>query len=415
MPITGRGKDMKTIAMPRVLVLTAILGAAAGAGAGEAPAPDQGGQASASCAAGGGFLPAPARFRSVEPGPDGRVTFRICAPQATEVRVTSSDMPEAIPFGRNGPAGLPMTRDATGLWSATTSVAVAPDNYRYSFVVNGVNVPDPLATTFSRERVGTQSTLEVPGEAGEFQSYDPAVPHGMVSEFEYWSQTLGTKRRAHVYTPPGYLRGSTRYPVLYLVHGAGDSDDSWTSTGHAHYILDNLLAAGKARPMIIVMPFGHTPDRANAPGMLGNTDFGDDLHKDLIPAIEKNFRTLDRPASRAMAGLSMGGAHTLQFGLTHPEAFHYVGIFSMGLGMGGNQEDVARYEQANADALARSARDMKLVYYAMGKDDFLYGTVAPTRAMLDRQKIRHVYSETGGGHTWINWRRYLADLLPRLF
>ena len=117
----------------------------------------------------------------------------------------------------------------------------------------------------------------------------------------------------------------------------------------------------------------------------------------------------------AIFGLSMGGAHTIQFGLTHPEAFRYIGIFSMGLGMGGNEEDVKRYEQANAAALARSAKEMKLVYYAMGKDDFLYGTVAPTRAMLDRQKIRHVYNESGGGHTWINWRRYLEDLLPRLF
>lgn len=363
----------------------------------------------------GGFLPGPARFNSVETGADGRVTFRICAPDATDVRVTSSDMTDAIPFGRGGPAGLVLTKDATGLWSGTTAVPVAPDNYRYTFAVNGVTVPDPAATTFSRERTGTQSTLEVPGAAGRFQSYDAAIPHGLVSEFEYWSKSLGAKRRAHVYTPPGYFRSSARYPVLYLVHGAGDSDDSWTSTGHAHYILDNLIAAGKAKPMIIVMPAGHTPERSGGPGMLGNTDFGDDLHKELIPQIDANFRTLKSADRRAMAGLSMGGAHTIQFGLTHPQTFRYIGIFSMGLGMGGNEEDVKSYEQANAAALARSAKDMKLVYYAMGKDDFLYGTVAPTRAMLDRQKIRHVYNESGGGHTWINWRRYLEDLLPRLF
>lgn len=363
--------------------------------------------AQASCAT-GGFLPAPARYRSVEAGEDGRVTFRLCAPGATEVRVTSSDMPDVIPFG----GGLPLTRDASGLWSGTTSAPVAADNYRYSFQVNGVTVPDPQAITFSRERTGTQSTLEVQGEAGRFQSYDPGIAHGLVSEFEYWSETLGAKRRAHVYTPPGYTRDTRRYPVLYLVHGAGDSDDSWTSTGHAHYILDNLIAAGKARPMIVVMPFGHTPERAGAPGMLGNTDFGDDLHKELVPKIDANFRTIARPASRAMAGLSMGGAHTLQFGLTRPDVFRYVGIFSMGLGVG---EDVARYEQVNAAALARSAREMKLVFYAMGRDDFLYASVAPTRAMLDRQKITHLYEESAGGHTWINWRRYLADFLPRLF
>jgi enterochelin esterase family protein len=363
-----------------------------------------------------GFLPGPARFKSVEVLADGRVTFRICAPDATDVRVTSSDMPDVITFGQGGPVAIPLTRDAIGLWSGTTSKPVAPDNYRYSFVVNGATVPDPLATTFSMERVGTQSTLEISAPASAFQAWDPQIAHGVVSVVEYWSKSLGVKRRAHVYTPPGYFRGSSRYPVLYLVHGAGDSDDSWTSTGHAQNILDNLIAAGKAKSMIIVMPFGHTPDRPNGPDMLGNGDFGNDLLQDLIPFVDANFRTVARPRSRAMAGLSMGGAHTLQFGLTHPERFNYVGIFSMGLGLGANAEaDVKRYETANAAALARSAKEMKLVYYAMGKEDFLYGTVAPTRAMLDRQGIRHEYKESGGGHTWINWRRYLLDFLPRLF
>jgi enterochelin esterase-like enzyme len=214
--------------------------------------------------------------------------------------------------------------------------------------------------------------------------------------------------------PPGYLKGSTKYPVLYLVHGAGDSDDSWTGVGRAHYILDNLIAAGKARPMIIVMPFGHTPDRPGT-DTLANTDFGDDLIKDLMPQVEASFRTINRADSRAMAGLSMGGSHTIRYGLTHPELFHYVGVFSMGLGMGANRDDVARYEAANEAALKRGAREFKLVYYAMGKEDFLYATVAPTRAMLDRQGIRHVFNESGGGHTWINWRRYLNDFAPRLF
>lgn len=364
--------------------------------------------APANCAA-RGFTPP----RSVEPLADGRVTFRLCAPDATTVFLASTDLPGVVPFGAGAP-GLAMTRDANGIWSTTTSRPVDPDNYRYNFLVNGAVVPDPLASTFSTERYGTRSTFEMPGAAGAFQAYDRGVPHGLVSEFEYWSQTLGIKRRAHVYLPPGYTRGSRHYPVLYLVNGAGDSDDNWTSTGHAHYILDNLIAAGKARPMIIVMPAGHTPDRPGA-NILGNQDFGNDLLKDLVPAVDASFRTDAKASSRAMAGLSMGGAHTLQFGLPHPEVFRYVGIFSMGLGVGGNQEDVKRYETQHAAALARSAREMKLVYYAMGKEDFLYGTVAPTRAMLDRAGIRHLYNETGGGHTWINWRRYLADFAPRLF
>lgn len=359
-----------------------------------------------------GFFTGPASYRSVEPLPDGRVTFRLCAPDATTALVTSTDNAAAIPFGMGGgPAGLAMTRDSTGLWSATTAVPVEPGTYRYNFRVNGARVPDPQATRFSEERVGINSVFESPGADGAFQAYDRSIPHGAVSAVEYWSTTLGAKRRAHVYTPPGYMKDSARYPVLYLVHGAGDSDDSWTSVGHAHYILDNLIAAGRARPMIVVMPFGHTPDRPGA-DMLANEDFGNDLRNDLLPHVEANYRTLGGPAARAMAGLSMGGAHTLRHGLTHPELFGYVGVFSMGLM---NAEQVASYEAQNQAALRRGARELRLVYYAMGKDDFLYGSVAPTRALLDRYGIRHVYNESGGGHTWTNWRHYLADLAPRLF
>jgi enterochelin esterase family protein len=363
-----------------------------------------------------GFMVGPAPYRSVEVLPDGRVTFRMCAPDAQSVSVISSDAADVIPMGiGGGPAGLAMTKDARGLWSVTTEKPVAPDNYRFNFSVNGVKVPDPQSTTFTMDRIGVNSTFELPGEAGNFQAWNRNVPHGTVSVVEYWSSSLGVKRRAHVYTPPGYFKSGNRYPVLYLVHGAGDSDDSWTGTGHAHYILDNLIAAGRAKPMIIVMPFGHTPDRQGG-NMLANTDFGDDLIRDLIPHIERNFRTLDRPGSRAMAGLSMGGAHTLRFGLTHPELFRYIGVFSMGLGMGNNgPADIAAYEKENAKALEAAAKDLKLFYYAMGKDDFLYGTVAPTRAMLERQGIEHVYNESAGGHTWINWRRYLEDFAPRLF
>jgi len=384
----------------------AVSSAQAPLAASAAPAP-------ANCAANRGLFSGPAALKSVDPQADGRVTFRLCAPDASAVFLASTDLPGIVPFGANTP-GLAMTRGADGLWSVTTDKPVPPDNYRYNFLVNGAVVPDPQASTFSKERFGTRSTFEMPGAAGAFQTYDRNVPHGLVSVFEYWSSSLGIKRSAHVYLPPGYARNSKRYPVLYLVHGAGDSQDEWTSTGHAHYILDNLIAAGKARPMIIVMPAGHTPDRPGA-NMLGNQDFGNDLHKDLIPAIDAAFRTEAKAQSRAMAGLSMGGAHTIQFGLPRPEIFRYIGVFSMGLGMGGNQDDIKRYEQQNSAALARAAKEMKLVYYAMGKEDFLYGTVAPTRAILDRAGIGHVYNESGGGHTWINWRRYLADFAPRLF
>jgi enterochelin esterase family protein len=365
----------------------------------------------ATCA-GSGFLPAPATYKSVEQLPDGRVTFRICAPEAMSVRLNSNDIASVIPtaFG-GGTPGLAMEKAPDGLWTVTTPKPIAPDNYRFFYNVDGVLMPDPQGTTYSPTRVSTTSTFEVTGEAGAFQAYDKDVPHGAVSQIEYWSKSLGVKRRAYVYTPPGYTKNGTRYPVLYLVHGAGDSDASWTTVGHAHYILDNLIAAGKAKPMIVIMPFGHTPERPGA-NLLANDDFADDFLKDLIPYVEASFRTINGPASRAMAGLSMGGAHTLNNGLTHPELFGYVGVFSMGLM---NPQMVTDYETKNAVALKEAAKRMKLVYYAMGKTDFLYASVAPTRALLDKYGVKVVYHESEGGHEWINWRRYLQDFAPRLF
>jgi len=397
-------------AAPALIALAAVVASTAAL-----PALAQEAAPAASCLPQGMF--ARAVYTSVEPLADGRVTFRLCAPDAQTVLVTSSDLDPVIPGGFfGGPRGLPLTRDAAGLWSGTTAVPVAPDNYRFNFEVDGARVPDPMAETFSRERSGINSTFEMPGAAGAFQSYDPAIAHGMVSRIEYWSAAIGAKREAFVYTPPGYMNGSQTYPVLYLVHGAGDSADSWTSVGHANYIADNLIAAGGAAPMIIVMPFGHTPDRPGI-NLLANADFGNDLIGDLIPFIDAHFRTRADAGSRAMAGLSMGGAHTLNFGLPRPDLFGEVGIFSMGLGVMSQtaQADIAAFAQRNAAGLAARAASAEPVYYAIGSEDFLYASAAPTRAMLDAQGIAYHYNESGGGHTWINWRQYLADFLPRLF
>jgi len=359
------------------------------------------------------------KYKSVEVQADGTVTFRICAPDASEVRITSPDIADVIPqAGPPGspPAGLAMTKDDTDLWSVTTSKPIPPDNYRYDFEVDGVKVPDPLATRFVHERAGADSIFEVKGLAGDFQAFDPKVPHGVVSEVDYWSNSLGMMRRAMVYTPPGYMKGSKSYPVLYLVHGAGDSEEAWSRTGHAQYILDNLIAAGKAKPMIIVMPNGHTPPGRPGSNLLDNTDFGNDFLKDLIPYVDAHFRTVATADSRAMAGLSMGGLHTINFGLTHPELFHWIGIFSSGLGLGGNMDQFTSYEQANDAALKQDAKDLRLVYYAMGKDDpFFSGSVKPMEAMFAKYGIAYAYHPSEGAHTWINWRRYLADFAPRLF
>jgi enterochelin esterase-like enzyme len=386
----------------------ACLASAAAAQPNPAPAPNpQGQQAPATCASQGAV-----NVPSIERLADGRVTLRICAPAATAVDVISADHP-ALRSVAAGSEGMTMTRDSLGRWSGTTTAPIPPGTYRYNFRVNGARVPDPMATRFSEERIGINSLLEVPGPAGGVQDFNPAIARGMVTETEYWSQSLGVKRRAHVYTPPGYMKDAAQYPVLYLVHGAGDNDNSWSTVGRANYILDNLIASGAAAPMIVVMPFGHTPERPGASSpTLNNQDFGDDLLRDLVPHVEANFRTLNGPATRAMAGLSMGGAHTIRHGLTHPELFGYIGIFSMGLA---NEQEVAAYTAQNDAALRRGANEFRLVYYAMGVDDFLYNRVAPTRAMLDTYGIQHTYNETDGGHTWIVWRDYLADFVPRIF
>ncbi|PNU06836.1 alpha/beta hydrolase-fold protein [Novosphingobium guangzhouense] len=362
------------------------------------------------------FYSGPAPYKSVEQLPDRRMTFRICAPDAKEVLLTSTDIAKIIPMGfpPGTPQGLAMAKDKTGLWTVTTPQPVPADTYRFAFRVDGVKTPDPLGKTFSEELKGINSTFEVTGPEGAFQTWDARIAHGTVSTVEYWSASLGIKRRAHVYTPPGYTKDARKYPVLYLVHGAGDSDDSWTSVGHANLILDNLIAGGKSVPMIVVMPDGHTPLREGVM-TLDNPDFGNDLIKDLIPYVDANYRTDASPATRAMAGLSMGGSHTLRNGLTHPDLFRWIGVFSMGLGVGPDKGRVDDYAKTYDTALKQSARDMKLLYFAMGREDFLYGTVAPTRALFDRYHIAYHYNETGGGHEWPNWRRYLADFAPRLF
>jgi len=361
--------------------------------------------------------------QSVEILKDGRVTFRLCAPLAHEVLATSSDAGDVIPMGfpAGTPLGLALTRDDTGLWSGTTAKPFKPGPYRYAFRVDGVRTADPYAQDFSRNRYGIEAVLEVPGS--EFQAWDANLPHGSVASVDYWSSSLKARRRAHVYTPPGYEKagekgGAQRYPVLYLVHGAGDNDESWTGIGHAHQILDRLIAQGKVKPMIVVMPDGHTPDAARAIDFHAH-DFGDDLTRDLIPLVDKTYRTVATPDARAMAGLSMGGSHTIREGLTRPDTFHWIGIFSMGVGIGSqtgvDPKRIEEFTTENAAALQQAGRAMHLVYFAMGREDFLYGAVKSTREVFDRFGIKHIYHESEGGHTWINWRDYLADFAPRLF
>lgn len=355
----------------------------------------------------------PLDYPSVQRLADGRVRVRLCAPAAPSPRLVSADI-TGLPMGFDGrPAGLAMALDAQGYWSADTPAALPPGSYRYGFSIGGVTLPDPQASHHSELAQGLRSVLEVPGGNDGLEDWRADVPHGQVSVLEYAAPRLGGVRRAHVYTPPGYDRDAgARYPLLVLVHGYGDSDQSWTSIGQAHRILDNLIARGLARPMIVVMPFAHTPQRDPQP-MMPNTDFGDDLHQVLLPLVESRWRTLATPAGRAMVGLSMGGFHTLNFGLPRPDVFGAVGVFSIGVGT--TAEAAQAWRQRHAEGLKQRAASGGLVFYAYGRSDFIYGMAAPTRQLLDELGIHHTWHETEGGHSWDNWRRYLAAIAPLLF
>ena len=265
--------------------------------------------------------------------------------------------------------------------------------------------------------MNTWSLLYVPGSE-PFDLKD--VPHGAVAEVTYRSKSLDRFRRMHVYTPPGYETGEGKFPVLYLLHGAFDCDDSWTSVGRAGIILDNLIAAGKAKPMVVVMPAGHTgPFRFGPPG--GNSlgkqmkEFVSDFVGDIRPYVESHYRVHADRAHRAVAGLSMGGAQTLGIAIAHLGDYSAFGVFSSGVfGIADGRSTFEQDHLAQLDNAA--ARDgLKLVWFSTGKDDFLVKTSVATVDMLKKHGFNVTYHETAGGHTWLNWRDYLRDFAPLLF
>lgn len=338
-----------------------------------------------------------------------RVTFRILAPKAETVLLTGSDIPD---LGR----GAEMKKDPNGVWEVTLG-PIDAGAYRYNFTVDGVSVIDPRNPSTSESNANTWSLVYVPGS--DFMD-TKNVPHGAVAKVTYWSASLGRFRRMHVYTPPGYESGRGTYPVFYLLHGAFDCDESWTSVGRAGFILDNLIAAGKAKPMVVVMPAGHT-----GPFTFGRRlpidEFTKDFIGDVMPHIEKNYRIHTDKTHRAIAGLSMGGAQTLNIAIPYPDKFAYVGVFSSGIfgiagGMGGASEGPSWQEQQK-DVLdgAELKDNLKLVWFATGRDDFLVETSRATVEMLKKHGLDVVYKETDGAHTWTNWRNYLNEFVPQLF
>lgn len=355
----------------------------------------------------------PPQFVSPEVSADRKVTFRLHAPQAEAVSLNGSDIPG------NG-KGTPMTRGAEGVWEVSMGPLMA-GAYRYQFHIAGVPVIDPRNPAVSESNNNVWSLLAVPG-SDTFDVRD--VPHGAVSEVTYHSSALGRMRRMHVYTPPGYEKNTSKYPVFYLLHGASDSDDSWSSVGRAGFIVDNLIASGKAKPMIIVMPAGHTTRAGfSVPG--GTDEFARDFMEDVLPYIEKNYRVLTDRGNRAMAGLSMGGGQTLAIAIPNLSKFAYIGVFSSGVfSMFGTGRGPApptptgpTWEEQNRKVLddAGLKKGLKLFWFGTGKDDFLLKTTQQTVAMFKKHGFDVKYDETEGAHTWLVWRDYLQGFVPQLF
>jgi enterochelin esterase-like enzyme len=376
------------------------------------------GQASAAVAA----QPSPAQVISPEVTSDRRVVFRILAPSAKTVTIEAHDMTGQ---GQTLPA---FVKDGQGVWEAT-SEPVPAGAYRYFFQVDGVPTVDPRNPAFSQSNSNLYSLVVVPG--ADFVDDRNEVSHGAVSTVYYASTTLGRQRRAHVYTPPGYETSKAKYPVLYLLHGSSDSDDSWTSVGRANFLLDNLIAAGKAVPMIVVMPAGHTSRREDdAPPAEGKRrdEFLEDFTQDLMPYIAKRYRVLKDRRHTAIAGLSMGGGQTIDILMALPGSFAYVGVWSAGVFADSYPTHGAKRTwpptEVNADwvqdhtgALGdqRLKGGLKLFSFSIGQEDSLLPIAKVTVAMFQEHGFKPVLAESEGGHYWSNWRNYLNDFAPKLF
>ncbi len=343
--------------------------------------------------------------------PDLRVTFRVEAPTATSVKVDGGD-------GLGGPYA--MTRDDDGAWTVTTS-PVVPGFHYYWLVLNGVAVNDPASQTYVGYGKPT-SGVEVPEPGVDF--YDPKpVPHGEVRSHWYHSEIADAWRRAVVYTPPGYgSQTGLRYPVLYLQHGAGEDETGWTRQGRANFILDNLIAAGEARPMIVVMDCGYTFPITLSPGEFPSEEifqtivhrFGDFVTGELVPMIDDTYRTLADREHRAIAGLSMGGMQALSAGLRHLETFATIAAFS---GIPWMPPDLrTAYGGAFRDPDAFNRQVQRLWISVGTAEERFVERVEQFREALDGLGITYEYFESEGtAHEWQTWRRSLHAFAPGLF
>ena len=377
---------------------------------------------------------------SPEINADKTVTFRLYAPKAVTVQLTGDFLPKTTvqtPFGVQESDGVADMKEENGVWTYTTPQPLAPELYSYKFKVNGMDMLDPSnvyrtrdITTFVNIFIITNEK----GDCGDLYSVNN-VPHGNVNRVWYDSPTLGTKRRMTIYTPPTYEEGG-KYPVLYLLHGAGGDEEAWPALGRQAQILDNLIAEGKAKPMIVVMTNGNANCDAApgewhkgfyTPSFMGHNEgtqpkaTTEEAYKDVMKYVENHYRVLKGQNNTAICGLSMGGYHTYAISKLNPGKFGYIGLFSAAIQMGqsnhGNDINSAikADDKTAAQLKALFAAKPKLYWIAIGKTDFLYDQNKTYRQYLTDNNYPFEYFETGEGHIWKNWRIYLSKFATMVF
>lgn len=362
---------------------------------------------------------------SPEVNADNSVTLRLYAPEADKVIVTGDFLPQQRIEHAEGTALIPgeaaMTPLGNGVWEYR-SEPLPTELYSYSFIVDGMrDVRDPNNVYAMRDVGSLFDYFIIDGPRGRL--YSPQnVPHGTIART--WAEMPdGRERRMAVYTPAEYNKSKRSYPVLYLLHGMGGDEEAWIATGRVVEIMDNLIASGEAEPMIVVMTNGCTKHCA-APGyshegmwrpyMSGSMDGSfEKMFPAIVEWVDKNYRTIDKKEARAIAGLSMGGFHSMQISKEYPDMFDYVGLFSAAIFRG--DSNIAIYDSLEQKIDAQFARNPKLYWIAIGKDDFLYEDNVRYRELLDMKGYRYIYEESEGGHTWRNWRVYLAQFATLLF
>ena len=364
---------------------------------------------------------------------DGTVTFRYQAPKAVKVEVTGDFLPtqkvegefNGQKFSYDAPGVRELKEGQFGVWEYTTDFVVAPEFYNYTFRVDGLSVIDPNNVFVNRDVASLTSVLLVPGGRADLYAVH-RVPHGSVTKVWYPSSTAGFDRRLTVYTPAGYETSKTRYPVLYVLHGIGGDEDAWVTQGRATQILDNLIARGEAKPMIVVFTNGNISQEAaplenstnyTRPTMqLPQTMEGtfETAFPEIVKFIDGRYRTIAKKQSRAICGLSMGGFHTLYNTLNYPDMFNYSGMFSAAIGVSDPSVSPI-YQDFDAKLARYFSKKPALLWIGCGSTDFLIQANRDFMKKLDDNGYKYTYLETDGGHIWKNWRIYLSEFVPLLF